>query len=996
MADYDIAANLSGAGSLLGALGIYRIAGARWLATAELFLDSGTERIAAGKTAHPTKTYEGRVIEWGVIDKSIPTPAGIVQVSDGKIRINDEDRKWRNLLARQSTQRRLIIIRFMQEGTSEAVADVVFKGEIFNFEFDDAGGFLEIEFRDTSYTWLDQDLAAVITQANFPEFSHVVTGFLPIIAGSVSSKAVPTGYTPGPPEPDPPGLLAAAVARAETIRAEIDSVSFADEWDRLEIGRHRNVDGWVFVMQRRQDEIFSDLFVEFQRQLANGTLVLTELQDARNSIAALLTSMLTRAAEFQAFGAKFSKTIDAYISSTSSWAGTNGVLDYANLLAPMDLEIIRLTAIENSPPVIIDPVVAPQGSIPLPYIGYIETPSGNYDRWGAAIHPLWNVKVLYRKLPTDPVFFPVPIEEYTVNLQNREFIEFPGRTFDCSFIDFAVRQPEDTQIRMDADGFYYRPAWNGLPAVGYKPDDGLTAQGPLRNPADLFMFMESLGLLGTEGVEFDSAGIGALRDICENGTKSTAKLLCDGAQVEPVSRRTFLSQFVISFQFDFLQTRLGKLSIKRIDDENLNRIEIPQSLQLHFREIKAAPTANRLTSSYSRDYAGGRWFETFLGQNSADQLYLGIPRRGIDGEFLRDEDGAIIRTPQFEDGIVELWWTRDPLSAANVTYSRMSYLATGSYRQTIDLPLPEVLNVAELANQIGMTTIWGLQENGYKNVELKVLGLTYNLDQFLLTLRSIHRSPVDIRAAGDKFDIAAGLSGLGGLSAVLENDSEHDAIGRSLFTSWRGGALPSSIVENFDSGSIGLLIEDRGWIPLVPAGLPGTAPDPEVISSPQSLWINTPTPGWLGVNYPVLVHPGATEIGNQSSVLRGFPKTGEGFYIYCRVISDGGDGFTGYGAVVTDDDLDGLYDTLELFYFTSSPQAITPLYDGALVGNLEGGGKEAELRVTDEAGNAVLRFYCNRFGGAVDPEAEVTVLSSDPSYIAAGRPGIGPYTTTET
>ena len=77
---------------------VSRIRGARWLAIGSIDLDDATEYIATGRTVHPSRTYEARVLSWGSIEKSIPVPSGMPQASQLRCRLADTDNAWRDKL----------------------------------------------------------------------------------------------------------------------------------------------------------------------------------------------------------------------------------------------------------------------------------------------------------------------------------------------------------------------------------------------------------------------------------------------------------------------------------------------------------------------------------------------------------------------------------------------------------------------------------------------------------------------------------------------------------------------------------------------------------------------------------------------------------------------------------------------------------------------------------------------------------------------------------
>lgn len=159
-----------------------------WLFLASFYLDSGTERVSGGNVRHPDYLYEGRVKSWGFIEKTIPIVAGRPHVSDARIRVGDKDRKWRDILAdtETTTRRRLVDIRAVLEGTSEAAAYVVYTGEIQDAERHEEQ--VEFSLRDHMFSWLDEEVPAMVNATLYPGLDPKNDGqFLPIIQGLVNS-----------------------------------------------------------------------------------------------------------------------------------------------------------------------------------------------------------------------------------------------------------------------------------------------------------------------------------------------------------------------------------------------------------------------------------------------------------------------------------------------------------------------------------------------------------------------------------------------------------------------------------------------------------------------------------------------------------------------------------------------------------------------------------------------------------------------------------------
>lgn len=172
---------------------------AKWLVVARVYIDTETQNIAAGGVIHPEWVYEGRVLDWGYIDRSIPTPCGgLPEVSDAKVRIADTDRKWRDLLAYQTPRRRRVEIKLIQAGSSEAATGTIFTGEIIDAEF--GPGWVELTIHDNTGAWLDEEIPGFINRTNYPDLAPGIDeAFFPYVFGENRSRPEnPQGVIPLP------------------------------------------------------------------------------------------------------------------------------------------------------------------------------------------------------------------------------------------------------------------------------------------------------------------------------------------------------------------------------------------------------------------------------------------------------------------------------------------------------------------------------------------------------------------------------------------------------------------------------------------------------------------------------------------------------------------------------------------------------------------------------------------------------------------------------
>lgn len=132
------------------------MAGLKYVVVAELALDSGTEYVSGERVRRGSIIYLGTVLNWGSIERSIPSPPGMPQISGAKIRIADPKRKWRDLLGHQVLRRRIMQLTLMPEGASIADYPPCFVGEVEDAEFPPAA--FEIALRDRTFSWLDETL----------------------------------------------------------------------------------------------------------------------------------------------------------------------------------------------------------------------------------------------------------------------------------------------------------------------------------------------------------------------------------------------------------------------------------------------------------------------------------------------------------------------------------------------------------------------------------------------------------------------------------------------------------------------------------------------------------------------------------------------------------------------------------------------------------------------------------------------------------------------
>ncbi len=539
-----------------------RQGGGEWFILGRIYLDSGTEYEASRVVIAPSWTYEARVLSWGFVDRSIPVPSGLPQLGDCRIRLADTDRKFRDLLAHQTPRRRLIELRMVLEGESEADFDPFATFEIMDAEF--PAGAIEITGRDINFTWIDKRLPGLINRTNFPDLMDGIDeAFCPIIQG------------------------------------------------------------------------------------------------------------------------------------------------------------INIGEVGESPPI-------PQGCIPLPRM--------TLTRWAVAQHPIESVLAVYRRLPGEGAFTLQSASDYTVVTAAPQ--TFDGVEYTMTFLDFDVDQDDGAEVRIDAEGVNARGPFGSMPAV---------SGSVLRNPIDfLINMLYAVTVAETRIPRFNVDSFDNVRTILETVIDGSPAqpYYCDGCITEPITIREFLSQFLTSFELDLYVNRFAQIEVNITTETDPGRpvfsdgpVFDPTStnsliLINSVRQRLANPTVNRLRYNYRLNYATNEFAAKNLHDNTDDQIALG----GI----------ASPPIPDIEEDIVEFRFVRDDDTAFDVARRRMEFLALGSYRIELQMPLPETFDDVELAKLIGVTHYGGLEIGGYVNQEFKTTGLTYDLDRFLLTLRGILRTPLSM------------------------------------------------------------------------------------------------------------------------------------------------------------------------------------------------------------------------------------------------------------
>lgn len=156
--------------------------GREWHTLCKIFLDTGTQYYSKKDVEHPAYVYEGRIKSFGYVDRSIPVPSGLPQLSDCLIQVIDTDMALRDVLAHQTPRRRLLELRNVPEGGHESSHPPFAIFEIYDFELHDA--LVEIHGRDINFSWIDKPIPGLINRTNFPDLKEGIDeAFMPIISG---------------------------------------------------------------------------------------------------------------------------------------------------------------------------------------------------------------------------------------------------------------------------------------------------------------------------------------------------------------------------------------------------------------------------------------------------------------------------------------------------------------------------------------------------------------------------------------------------------------------------------------------------------------------------------------------------------------------------------------------------------------------------------------------------------------------------------------------
>lgn len=184
-----------------------------------MYLDAGTQQFSdvdvqiRGGSGDSGSFYEGRVFDWGSIERSISIPSSVLQTGNATLRLTDTDQSIRRFMAPKTSLRRLCEILIGDTATPHSQFQTLYIGEIVPDGTKFGPGYAQVELRDIHSRWLDHYIPPLITRTEqlgsgepaqsmqeFPGsgagialFPNMPLGvdvvFAPIIIGIVASSA---------------------------------------------------------------------------------------------------------------------------------------------------------------------------------------------------------------------------------------------------------------------------------------------------------------------------------------------------------------------------------------------------------------------------------------------------------------------------------------------------------------------------------------------------------------------------------------------------------------------------------------------------------------------------------------------------------------------------------------------------------------------------------------------------------------------------------------
>ena len=173
-----------------------------------VLLDDGTRNLSTKDISFGGVQYQGRVLNYGNIDKSIPHPHGHLHTSDATVEIADTDGAIRAWFDAYSPIRRIgeIVFEFESDADDSGGLDSprfttggtdlptssptkpLFTGEIVPGGATFSPGKATIKLLDITASWLDRVIPKLLTADNFPNLPYdTQSEFIPIIFGRCNS-----------------------------------------------------------------------------------------------------------------------------------------------------------------------------------------------------------------------------------------------------------------------------------------------------------------------------------------------------------------------------------------------------------------------------------------------------------------------------------------------------------------------------------------------------------------------------------------------------------------------------------------------------------------------------------------------------------------------------------------------------------------------------------------------------------------------------------------
>lgn len=150
-------------------------------------LEQGDDYSCAVDVRTPSRIYEGRIISYGSIWRSIEIPAGLPRVGDGSLKLADPDQKYRKLFAESNPKGKPITLQMVPVGGSTSTGQRVYRGEIGVVKF--GPGTVTVPYSDITFDFFEEDIPILGTVVGFPSIpDEEAEIFAPIIFGNVTSN----------------------------------------------------------------------------------------------------------------------------------------------------------------------------------------------------------------------------------------------------------------------------------------------------------------------------------------------------------------------------------------------------------------------------------------------------------------------------------------------------------------------------------------------------------------------------------------------------------------------------------------------------------------------------------------------------------------------------------------------------------------------------------------------------------------------------------------